>query len=229
MVCHKLHDDLLRAGMPADRRTGMWSDPRIGRPESEMTGVSFTRGGYARIGQAVPRGLGGYTVWRPGHWLFDGTDLRYGDVLGAEHTVVGYECDGCTLTMRDGLPIPTHEDRCPDGFEIVATAPAHLWSKDTDHDEYPPGLTELREIGELQETADVLFGNHSPDTVARIANGQAVFGTYERNGTVVTTGCTDWTFGLAGGDPLVEQVTHNILRRLGGSGQLSTAADPSDR
>lgn len=215
MVCHKLLDDPLPADVPAARRTSMWSDPRIGRPESEMTGVSFTRGGYARIGQGVPRGAGGYTVWQPEHWLFDGTDLRYGDLLGAEHAVVGYECDGCTMTLHDGVPRPTHEDGCPEGFEILGTAPAHLWSKGPDHDEYPPGLTNLREIGELQETAAVLFGDPSPASTDRITNGHAVLGTYQRNGTVVTTGCTDWTFGLAGGDPLIEQITHNMLTRLG--------------
>jgi hypothetical protein len=216
MVCHKLRDERLADGVSEDRRTGMWSDPRIGRPETQMTGVTFTRGGYARIGQGVPRGAGGYTVWRPDHWLLEGTDLRYGDLLGAEHAVIGYECDGCTLTIRDGLPTPTHEDGCPAGFEVLATAPAHLWSKDSDHDEYPPGLTDLRDIGELQETAAVLFGDSSPASTARITNGHAVLGTYERGGTVVTTGCTDWTFGLAGGDPLVERITHNLLARLGG-------------
>jgi hypothetical protein len=218
MVCHKLLDDPLPTDVPPERRTSMWSDPRIGRPETQMTGVSFTRGGYARIGQGVPRGAGGYTIWQPTHWLFAGTDLRYGDVLGAEHTVVGYECDGCAMALQDGVPRPTHEDGCPDGFEILATAPAHLWSKGPDHDEYPPGLTALRDIGELQETAQVLFGDASPTGTDRITNGHAVLGTYDRNGTVVTTGCTDWSFGLAGGDPLVEQITHNVLARLGTAG-----------
>ncbi len=30
--------------------TTFWSDHVVGRPENEMTGVSFTRGGYHRIG-----------------------------------------------------------------------------------------------------------------------------------------------------------------------------------
>ena len=30
--------------------TGSWSDRRIGRPESSMTGLSFSRGGYSRYG-----------------------------------------------------------------------------------------------------------------------------------------------------------------------------------
>jgi hypothetical protein len=119
--------------------------------------------------------------------------------------------------MRDGRPEPTHEDGCPDGFEVLGTAPAHLWSKDEHHDEYPSGLSPLRTIGELQETAIILFGDDSPANVDRLAQGHAVLGTYERGGTVVTTGCTDWTFGLAGGDPMVERVTRNILDRLAAS------------
>ena len=63
--------------------TSIWSDHLIGRPENHMTGVSFARGGYHRIGKRVTNGAGGYTIHRPDHWLFDGTGLGYGDVLGA--------------------------------------------------------------------------------------------------------------------------------------------------
>ena len=93
--------------------TTFWSDVVVGRPENHMTGVSFTRGGYHRIGRNVTSGLGGYTVHRAGHWIFDGTGLGYGDVLGAGATTVGYECDGCVFTYRDGLPYPTGEDGTP--------------------------------------------------------------------------------------------------------------------
>jgi hypothetical protein len=196
--------------------TSMWSDPIVGRPETQMTGVSFTRGGYARIAGGTPRGQRGYTVWRPGHWLFAGTDLRYGDLLGAADTVVGYECDGCELTTVDGLPAPTHADGCPPGFSVLGTAPARLWSVDvtTGVNEYPTGLQAMRTIGELEGVAHTLFGAATPENVARIAHGNAVLGTYARGGTVVTTGCTDWAYGLAGRDPLVERVTRNILDRL---------------
>jgi len=70
--------------------TTFWTDVVVGRPENSMTGVSFTRGGYHRIGRNVTAGLGGYTVHRPGHWMFEGTGLGYGDVLGVGPTVVGY-------------------------------------------------------------------------------------------------------------------------------------------
>jgi hypothetical protein len=196
--------------------TSMWSDPIIGRPESQMTGVSFSRGGYARIAGGTPRGQRGYTVWRPEHWLFDGTDLRYGDVLGAEHVVVGYECDGCEMTTENGLPVPTGADGSPAGFTVLASAPARLWSVDADAgvNEYPTGLAAMRTTGELQGVAHVLFGSASPENVARVAHGNAVLGCYEAGGTVVTSGCTDWSYGVAGGDELVGQVTRNVLDHL---------------
>ena len=210
-------DDPLRKSHP-HLLTGMWSDPIIGRPEATMTGVSFSRGGYARQAGCTPRGQRGYTVWRPGHWLFDGTDLRYGDLLGADDCVVGYECDGCELTLQDGLPVPTHSDGCPPGFDVLGTAPARLYSVDveTGVNEYPTGLQKMRTVGELQGVAHVLFGDASPANVRRVAHGAAVLGTYQAGGTVVTTGCTDWSYGVAGGDPIVQRVTRNVLDRLGG-------------
>ena len=196
--------------------TGMWSDPIIGRPENTMTGVSFSRGGYARIAGATPRGQRGYTIWRPGHWMLEGTDLRYGDLLGEADTVVGYECDGCETTLVDGRPVPTGADGTPSTFEIVGSAPARLWSVDADNgvNEYPTGLAAMRTVGELQGVAHVLFGSPSAEHVGRVAHGTAVLGSYTSGGTVVTTGCTDWTYGIAGRDPLVLQVTRNVLDRL---------------
>ena len=111
--------------------TTFWSDVIVGRPENHMTGVSFTRGGYHRIGRNVTAGLGGYTVHRAGHWIFDGTGLGYGDVLGAGATVVGYECDGCVFTYRDGLPYPTGEDGTPSTFEILGTCPTQHFTRET--------------------------------------------------------------------------------------------------
>ncbi len=192
--------------------TSIWSDHLIGRPENEMTGVSFARGGYARIGRRVPNGSGGYTVHRPGHWLFEGTGLEYGDLLGANATVVGYECDGCDFTYRDGLPYPTHSDGTPDGFEILATSPAASFTRQTAARPPKPG-----ERSELEFHAYRLFGTDDAEATARLANGHAVLGTYTSpaGGTVITTGCTDWAMGLQERDPQVEQVTRTLLDRLG--------------
>ncbi len=188
--------------------TSMWSDPLTGRPENSLTGVSFTRGGYARIGRRVPRGSGGYTVWRAEHWAFEGTELEYGDVLGGAETVVGYECDGCEFTVVDGRPVPTHRDGTPDGFEILASSPAAPFDRRTSVRPVPPD-----EPSELEFTTQRLCGDISPASLDRFRYGNAVLGIYTRGGTVFTTGCTDWACGLR--DPLVERVTKNVLDRLG--------------
>ena len=185
----------------------MWSDPLVGRPENEMTGVSFTRGGYAHMANA-PAGTGGYTVWRPDHWAFDGVGLRAGDVLGAQPIVVGYECDGCELALEDGRPVPTGADGTPRHMNVLATAPAHLWETH----EGAAGLPDTY-VGELNWVAGRLAGEDTAPNRARFAYGSAVMGHFERGaGEVFTTGCTDWAFGL--GDPQVARVTRNVLERF---------------
>ena len=165
--------------------TSMWSDHRIGRPENLMTGVSFARGGYHRIGKRVTNGLGGYTVHRADHWLFDGTGIGYGDVLGAGATVVGYECDGCAFTYRDGLPHPMGEDGTPMSFEILGTAPAAHFTRTTS--QRPP------KPHEPAETNSSLAGSSEPAIPRRSpASTMAMpfFGTYTSpgGGVVVTSG-----------------------------------------
>jgi hypothetical protein len=192
--------------------TTFWSDVVIGRPENHMTGVSFTRGGYHRIGRNVTNGLGGYTVHRAGHWIFEGTGLDYGDVLGAGATVVGYECDGCVFTYRDGLPYPTHEDETPETFEILGTCPVQHFTRETAPRPPRPG-----EPSELEYIASRVFGTRDPEAIERIRHGHAVLGAYtnDAGATVVTSGSTDWAHGLAAREPQIEQITRNILTRLG--------------
>ncbi len=192
--------------------TSIWSDHVIGRPENQMTGVSFARGGYHRIGKRVTNGLGGYIIHRADHWLFDGTGIGYGDVLGADATIVGYECDGCAFTYVDGLPYPTGEDGTPESFVILGTAPAAHFTRTTAA--RPP---KPHEPAEDEFIASRLFGTRDPAAVARISAGHAVLGTYTSagGGTVVTSGCTDWAHGLAGRDARVERITANLLDRLG--------------
>jgi len=185
----------------------MWSDPLVGRPENEMTGVSFTRGGYANM-PAAPRGSGGYSVWRPGHWAFDGLSMRPGDLLGAAPMVVGYECDGCEMTLRDGLPVAVGSEGTPAGLEVLATAPARLWLTE----DLPAALDDSY-IGELNWVAERLGGADTPENRDRYANGAAVMGTFRRGrGEVFTVGCTDWAYGL-GQDDAVDRVTRNVIER----------------
>ncbi len=191
--------------------TSIWSDHLIGRPENHMTGVSFSRGGYHRIGKVVANGIGGYTVHRPDHWLFEGTGIVYGDVLGADAVTVGYECDGCELAYVDGLPVPTGADGTPTDLEILGTAPTQHF--DRTNAPRPPAPSAPSEI---EFIASRLFDSRDPADAARIAHGHAVLGTYTSRGggTVVTSGSTDWAHGLAGRDAQVEQITRNLLDRL---------------
>ncbi len=190
--------------------TTIWSDHLIGRPENHMTGVSFSRGGYHRIGKRVTNGAGGYTVHRPQHWIFEGTGIDYGDVLGASATVVGYECDGCDFTYRDGLPYPTGSDGTPENFEILGTAPAAHFTRTTAA--RPP---RPEDPSELEFISSRVFGERGHED--RLAHGHAVLGTYVSagGGTVITSGCTDWAHGLAERDPQIERITANVLTRLG--------------
>ena len=165
----------------------LWSHHLVKRPENELTGVGFLWGGYHKSHGQFMDGKGAYTVHRPDHWLIKGTDLKQGDDFGVKDTIVGYECDGCEFTIRDGLPYPTGRDGTPTNFIIVASAPAK-WHPD---DAY---WYERFEHGRI---------------------GAAVLGTYIRGGTVVTCGSTDWAHGLRGKDPAVERITRNVLDRLG--------------
>lgn len=218
MVCYKgqaRDRDPVMGTEEQTRLTTFWSHPLLGRPENLTTGLSFTRGGYVRVGGGVPRSSGAYTIYRPGHWAFADTGLRYGDQLGLGTYIVGYETDGCALTMEQGLPIPTHEDNTPDDLVILATSPARLLSQTATYSEIPkPIWADPDGPGDLEGIATGLFGDASPEHVAKIAHGNAVMGIFTLGkGTVFNAGTTDWAYGLDR-DRLVQQVTMNVLHHL---------------
>jgi hypothetical protein len=213
-LCYKTQFELDPVfGVDNARLSTLWSDHLVKRPENELTGVSMMRGGYVRFGHAVLNGPRGYCVWRPDHWLLDGAGVGYGDLLGASTGVVGYECDGCDMTLADGVPIPTGSDGTPPTFEIVATSPAHLWEAG----EHADGFGDP-EFSEVAWMAERVTGSRDPTTRTRFGRGHAVLGTFRaagaRGGTVVTVGSTDWVFGLPQVDDGIAQVTRNILTRL---------------
>ena len=183
-------DDPLYKGGDHKLLSTLWSHYLVKRPENTLTGVGFLWGGYHRSHGQLMDGPGSYTTHRPDHWLFAGTGLKRGDAFGAKlpaYKVVGYECDGCELTWKDGLPYPTHADGTPDNFDVLATSPA-IWHPDDCewYERWPKGR-----------------------------RGNAVLGSYTRGGTVVTVGSTDWSHGLRGNDPHVVRITRNVLDRLG--------------
>ena len=223
MVCHKgraRSRDPVMGTNRQERLTSMWSDPLIGRPEAHSTGLSFTRGGYHRVGNGVPLGSGAYTIHRPDHWALADTGLRYGDQLGVGSFVVGYEVDGCAFTTVNGLLVPTGEDGTPEGLEILGTSPARLHSITEDLCEAPEAIwAGVDPPGDLEGVSMILFGDAAPENVAKVANGHAVMGAFSRgpgSGTVFNAGSADWAYGLDR-DPLVQQVTANVIQHLGGT------------
>ena len=102
------------------RITTSWELPQIGRPGALTFGLNAIRGVYAGWGGCVAFGAGGFPIYRPEHWSFDGTGLGYGDVLGAQSRIFAYEVDGLDYVIRAGLPFPSGAEQVPDDIQILA-------------------------------------------------------------------------------------------------------------
>jgi hypothetical protein len=163
-----------------------WSHHLLKRPENELTGVGFLWGGYRKSHGQFMDDPAEYEVHRPDHWVFAGTALKRGDKFGGKNTIVGYECDGCELAWKDGLPFATHHDGTPESFEVLSTCPVR----------WHPDDVEWYEKWEIGRT------------------GAACMGIYMRGGTVFTAATTDWAHGLQGNDLIVDKITRNVLDRL---------------
>ncbi len=188
--------------------TGAWEMPEIARPGALTFGVNALKGIYAGLGHCVPRGAGGFTVYRPQHWAFAGTHLGYGDVLGASSRIFGYEVDGLDYEIRDGLPFPTGKDGAAPEIEILALSPAttveddhRIWGQ-TLYIGADDGVWKADAMGERLESA-------------RRGSGMTV-GWQRGAGEVFTAATCEWVMGLARADSQVEQVTRNVLDRFTG-------------
>jgi hypothetical protein len=109
-------------GGHAFRRAGNWWDPAgPDRPENRLTGVSFRHGGERHADHFPVRV--GYRVQHADHWVFAGSGVRDGDVLGEREYVVGYEADGAHFDRSRWTPRrpaePTGDDGTPPGFTIL--------------------------------------------------------------------------------------------------------------
>lgn len=206
----KVNDDPVLGTADERKNTGIWSNRLTARPENQMTGLSFTRGGYARIGKCTPRSSGGYTIYRPNHWALEGTGLQYGDCLGAASYLIAYECDGCELQFNQGLPYPTGKDGTPLNFEIIAIAPAALITPTN----APPGLYPEGELTDIEVVSMQVAGNRDPDTMEKYSHGHAVLGSYvtKGGGTVFSSGTTEWAFALS--EQEIATITRNIINKL---------------
>jgi hypothetical protein len=193
------------------RLTSAWEDPLVGRPGALTFGLNATRGMYAGWGLACPRGPGGFTVYRPEHWAFEGTDLYYGDLLGAAAKVFGYEVDGLEYTFRDGLPYPTGNDGAPVSLEILAMGLATLIEADHGH----AGSVFFLAADDLDFVASTVLGSTSNEAREKLARGSGMIVSFRRaKGEVFHAGTCEWVSGLIQRDPGVERVTGNVLARF---------------
>jgi len=211
-VCHKWKGFEADPAADVDPRmaTHLWSHRAFGRPEAEITGLTFLFGGYHRLGNCVARGAGGYTVYGEHHWALEGCDLFYGDVIGADLPLLGYENDGCRFEFADdGRLRAIPELGVPAGLEIIAVAPVAFG------EEPERGYAPLIPPENLDIIARDVFGDDTPALRRRMIRGHAAMASFRRgNGEVFNGGTTEWAHGLAARDPFVERITRNVLRRF---------------
>ena len=214
MVCYKssVADDPVWQSADKSHATTYWSAPEVGRPETQMTGLTFARGGFANLGLATSRGIGGYVIYDDKHWALAGSDLFYGDTLGIADRIVGWEVDGCAFTFVDGRPVPTGECGAPTDMTIIGIAPATFERTDTAYD--PAALLMGGGYGRL---AASLYGEETPETVAKVLRGHVTLAAWKdgaEGGEIFNAGSCDWVYGLSGKDPFVVKITENVLERL---------------
>ncbi|MCB0992007.1 MAG: hypothetical protein KDB16_13585, partial [Acidimicrobiales bacterium] len=217
MICHKYTapdtDPVVADGDPT-AMSGMWCDPLVGRPEWTTLGAGSAYGLYHRFGDATPRGVGGFEIVDPDHWMLTGTGLRYGDVLGRDDGVVGYETLGCPLQFDETNRLVARVDSgWPAEIEIVG----FTLSSNLAVGEYPASVAALSDQGDLEFICRRLEGEASAEAMAKWRRGNAVMLACRpagpSGGQVATVGSTDWVFGLAE-DAIVARVTANIVDYL---------------
>ena len=198
--------------------TAAWEVAPVNRPGALTFGVNALRGVYAGLGRCAGNGPGGFTIYRPDHWAFDGAGLGYGDVLGASSRIFGYEVDGLDYRMEDGLPFPTGTDGAAADITILAMGLATNIEADT-------GVWgETLYIGSADAAfkAMALYGEITPETLDACARGNGMIIHWPKGkGEVFTAATCEWVAGLMRGDAQVVKITKNVLDRFGISEPLS--------
>ncbi|MGE0239171.1 MAG: N,N-dimethylformamidase beta subunit family domain-containing protein [Parvibaculaceae bacterium] len=192
--------------------TTVWEAKCVGRPGATTIGLNGLGGIYTRYGVATPRSSGGFTIYRPDHWAFAGTDLYYGDVLGAAPTfLAAFEVDSVEYTFRRGLPYPTFEDGAPETLEILGMCPAVRGEENRFGGAVPIGGPEAEVYNYNAE-----LGSDLPDYVHEGGmRGAGMIAAFTRGkGEVFNGGSTEWPFALSVGDPQVCRIVRNVLDRF---------------
>lgn len=189
--------------------TGAWDHPATRRPGALTMGATGMRGCYSRMGGLRPRASGGYTVYRQKSWVFEGTDLYFGDVFGAECQITGFEVDGLDYQMRYGRPYASGQDGVSeDDVTILALSVAGFVEEDHGH----PGTNLYVGDGDAQFAATTLYGDASPENIEKVEAGCGTMVLYRRGrGEVFNAGAVEWVNGLKQRDPFTEKITRNVL------------------
>ena len=177
-------------------------------------GLTGSMGVYAGWSRCAAHGAGGFTVYRPDHWVMEGTGLGYGDVLGAASKIFAYEVDGIDLTLTQGLPFAVEGSGLQGDLTIIAMSPATTLSHSTG-----PADRDLF-IGTLdaEEVAQQVYGRVDAETLGRASRGNGCMALYRRGkGAVFNAASCEWVAGLIARERPVETVTRTVL--LGAWGQ----------
>lgn len=190
--------------------TSIWDGEAVNWHGSSTVGVSGCHGMYSGFGGHAPRGSRGFTVYRSDHWVFEGTQLRYADVFGAEAGIFGYEVDGLEYTFRDGLPYPVDGSGAAPEIDILAMTPATMFEE-----EHPgEGRRFSLRDGDLHDIATLAGGDYATKR-RKMQYGSGMLVAMARGaGEVVTAGSCEWVMGLTRRDEFTEQITRNVLSRF---------------
>jgi hypothetical protein len=212
-VCYKYRaraEDPVYRGPDRSRTTTSWEAPEVGRPGATTFGLNATRGLYAGWGGCAPRGVRGFPVYRPDHWAFAGTGLYYGDLLGADSHVFGYEVDGLDYVIRGGLPYASGREGAPEGIEILALGMSSLIEESADVAADDQFLSDA----DARFVAVTLTGDDDDAGLEGVKRGAGMIVNFRRGrGEVFHAGSCEWIAGLLRRDPMVERVTRNVLDR----------------
>ena len=212
-VCYKYRaraeDPVYRMADPS-RTSGSWEAAEIGRPGALTFGLNATSGLYVGWGGCAPRGARGFPVYRPEHWAFAGTGIYYGDLLGADGHVFGYEVDGLDYVIRNGLPEPAECSGAPEGLQVLALGMSSLKEESADIAADDQFLSDA----DAKFVAEILVGDDGDAAVERIKRGCGMIVNFPRgDGEVFHAGSCEWVAGLSRKDAMVERVTANVLNR----------------
>lgn len=192
------------------RATNAWEAPEIGRPGARTFGLNAMRGIYVGWGGCAPRGMRGFPVYRPEHWAFAGAGLYYGDMLGGDSHVFGYEVDGLDHEIRGGLPYATADSGAPADIEILAVGMACQVEESAD----VPLKDQFLGDEDGRFTAETLFGSPTDENLDKVKRSNGMIVNFKRGkGEVFHAGSCEWVAGLLRRDPVVERVTANVLDR----------------